>query len=420
VDAGGGAAGRRDAGTTADHVERDSAPGDASPDSKGNTGGGGGSGGAGSSGGAGGGGGAGGSGGFRHPGVMVSRAQLDFLKTKIAAGEAPWKAAFDKVAASKWAVAAYVPRPIAVVQCGAYSNPNVGCSEEMGDAIAAYTHALLWYFTADAAHAVKAIEIMNAWSATLKQHTDHNAPLQSAWASSVWPRAAEIIRYTYDGWAPGDVARFATLLRTVYLPLVEKGSGGNGNWELSMIEASMGIGVFLEDRAVFDKAVAMWRRRVPAYIYLESDGPLPVAPPSSGKDIISMWYGQTKFVDGLGQETCRDYGHLTGGFAALINAAETAHLQGIDLYGAEARRIVAGLEFNAQYLDGVAVPAWLCGGALKLGTNDTWEIAYNHFANRLGMALPHVKAVVAKIRPVGANHHMVWESLTHAGVGDPR
>ena len=260
---------------------------------------------------------------------------------------------------------------------------------------------------------------MNAWSATLTGHTDHNAPLQSAWASSVWPRAAEIIRYTSDRWASADVARFAHLLRTVYLPMVAKGSGGNGNWELSMVEASIGIGVFLDDRAVFDAGVAMWRRRVPAYIYLESDGPTPVPPPAGNKDIVSLWYGQTRFVDGLGQETCRDYGHLTGGFSAMINAAETAHIQGTDLHGAEARRIVAALEFNAQYLDGVAVPAWLCKGMLALQTNQTWEIAYNHYANRLGMSLPHVKNVVTKIRPVGATHHMVWESLTHAEVGAP-
>jgi hypothetical protein len=361
-----------------------------------------------------------GAGAFRHPGVMVSRAQLDFLKAKIAAGAAPWKAAFDKVKASKWAAPAYAPQPFAVVQCGAYSNPNVGCSEELSDAIAAYSQALLWYFTGDDAYAKKSVEIMNAWSAMLTQHTDHNAPLQSAWASSVWPRAAEIIRYTSTDWAAADVARFGKLLRTVYLPMVAKGSAGNGNWELSMIEAQLGIGVFLDDKAVFDAGVAMWRRRVPAYIYLTSDGPTPVAPPSSGKDIVAMWYGQTKYVDGLGQETCRDYGHLTGGFAAMIDAAETAHIQGVDLYGDEAKRIVAGLEFNAQYLDGVPVPAWLCGGALKLQTNDTWEIAYNHYANRLGMSLPHVKAVVSKIRPVGANHHMVWESLTHAEVGDPK
>src|SRR4029450_13615281 len=107
-------------------------------------------------------------------------------------------------------------------------------------------------------------------------------------------------------------------------------------------------------------------------------------------------------------------GHLTGGFAAMIKAAETAHLQGVDLFALEARRLAARFEFNAQYLDGVPVPAWLCKGALELQTNDTWEIGYNALANRLGAALPHTKAGVAKSRPTGATPHMVWESLTHA------
>src|SRR5204863_4454270 len=134
-------------------------------------------------------------------GVLVDSAQRDCEKAEIAGGAAPWKAAFAKARASKWGAPTYATQPLAVVQCGAYSNPNIGCSEELGDAIAAYTQALLWYFTGDATYAQKSVEIMNAWSAMLTGHTDHNAPLQSAWASEVWPRAAEIIRYTSDRWA---------------------------------------------------------------------------------------------------------------------------------------------------------------------------------------------------------------------------
>jgi hypothetical protein len=178
------------------------------------------------------------------------------------------------------------------------------------------------------------------------------------------------------------------MLRDVYLPKVIKGSGGNGNWELSMAEATMGIGVFLDESRHLRRRRRPVEAAGPAYIYLESDGPQPIPPPAGNKDLISLWYGQDKFVSGLGQETCRDYGHLTGGFAAMVNAAETAHVQGVDLFGLEAKRIAAGFEFNAQYLDGVPIPAWLCKGALQLQTNDTWEIGYNALANRLGMAMP--------------------------------
>ena len=37
----------------------------------------------------------------------------------------------------------------------------------------------------------------------------------------------------------------------------------NGNWELSMIEGMMGIGVFTENRTLFDHSVDMWKARVP-------------------------------------------------------------------------------------------------------------------------------------------------------------
>ena len=103
-------------------------------------------------------------------------------------------------------------------------------------------------------HAEKAIEIMNAWSATLQEHQGHNAPLQSSWVGSVFPRAAEIIRYTYRDWKPAEIERFGQMLRKAYLPYIEEGRPGfNGNWELSMIEAMTAIGVFLDDEHAVSK-----------------------------------------------------------------------------------------------------------------------------------------------------------------------
>jgi len=347
----------------------------------------------------------------------VNKEQLEFIKSKVSAGAQPWKGAYDRVRNSHYASLSYQPKPRATVECGSYSMPDNGCTEESEDSVAAYTQALLWYFTGNAAYATKSIQIMNAWSAVLKEHTDTNAPLQSAWTAAVLPRAAEIIRYTQSGWAAADVDRYAAMLRTIYLPQVVNGSRNNGNWELSMIEATIGIAVFLEDRAAFDQALSLWRARVPAYIYMTSDGPAPVEPPGGKSDMLSFWYGQTMYVDGLGQETCRDLWHLQMGFSSMINAAETARIQGVDLYSEESKRLVAGFEFNGQYLDGVPVPSWLCGGTVKLETAPTWEIGYNEFANRLGLSLPHTKNIIARIRPTDSSRQMSWETLTHAEVG---
>jgi hypothetical protein len=78
---------------------------------------------------------------FTHPGVLVSRAQLDTMRTRVNAGTQPQKRAYDAMLASRYASLSYTPHPRAVVECGPVSNPNLGCTDEREDAIAAYTHA---------------------------------------------------------------------------------------------------------------------------------------------------------------------------------------------------------------------------------------------------------------------------------------
>src|SRR5689334_4756481 len=90
---------------------------------------------------------------FAHPGVLVSRGQLDFVKQKVANREQPWLNAWNQMIGSRYAQLSRVPKPRATVECGSYSNPNNGCTDEREDAIAAYTDALAWYITGDAAYA---------------------------------------------------------------------------------------------------------------------------------------------------------------------------------------------------------------------------------------------------------------------------
>ncbi|MEU9157092.1 alginate lyase family protein [Streptomyces sp. NPDC048417] len=355
---------------------------------------------------------------FVHPGVTVSRAQLDFARTEVLAGAQPWKAAYDQMMASKYADLNRTPAPRATVECGSYSNPNYGCTDEREDAIAAYTDALAWYITKDARYAQKAIQIMDAWSATITSHTNSNAPLQTGWAGSSWPKAAEIIRYTYTGtWA--NEARFATMLRNVYLPTVIKGSNSNGNWELTMMEAAVGISVFLEDKASYDTAMAKFRTRTAAYVYLASDGSVPKTVPSQNLDttakIVSYWQGQSTFVTGLTQETCRDFTHTGYGISSISHVAETSRIQGQDLYGTDVgERLRQALGFQSKYQLGTAVPSWLCGGSLTLGLGPVTEVGYNALHNRLGIAMSNTQTLTQNNRPAGTNNLFVaWETLTH-------
>jgi hypothetical protein len=356
---------------------------------------------------------------FAHPGVLVSQAQLNFVRTQVNAGAQPWKAAFDAMTASSYASLTRTPTPFAVVECGSMSNPNIGCTNEREDAIAAYTDALAWFITRNTAYGTESIKLMDAWSATITSHTNSNAPLQSGWAGSVWARAAEIIRYTFTpGWT--NMSRFATMLRNVYLPVVLKGSNNNGNWELVMTEAAVGISVFLDDKTDYDAAMAKFLLRVPAYVYLSTDGPLPRTVPGSGlttsAQIIAYWQGQSTFVDGLTQETCRDFTHAGYGIASISDVAETSRIQGNDLYpGDIGTRLRFALGFQAKYELGAAVPSSLCGGTVHRGLGPVTEVGFNALGFRLGNSMTNTQTLTLQNRPAGTNNLFVaWETLTHA------
>jgi len=136
-----------------------------------------------------------------------------------------------------------------------------------------------------------------------------------------------------------------------------------------MMEAAIMIAVFLEDSTSYDQAMTKFLARVPAYIYLTSDGDLPVAPTGSSyttsEELIAYWYGQTTFVNGISQETCRDLEHTGYGVASISHVAETSRIQGRDLFVEETgTRLRYALGFHSNYALGAAVPSWLCGGTL--------------------------------------------------------
>jgi len=259
--------------------------------------------------------------------------------------------------------------------------------------------------------------LLNAYI-PLQKFNNSNAPLQAAWSALKWTRAAEIVRHTSTSWSASDISQFEGTLKRAHLPLIQNGSPSNGNWELSMIEGLLGIAVFLEDQTLFDRGINFWNQRVPAYFYYsETDGNKPKPAPRGNAD----WYGQTTFnksVDGIGQETCRDLGHLQFGLSSTLNAAATAITQGHDLFTPQKDRLVAGLEFNANLVNGVAPPHYVCGGKVDIGNKyPTFEIGYNHYHNKGGISMPHTEQYLTKhVREqsyLSDWHIAIWETLTH-------
>lgn len=352
---------------------------------------------------------------FVHPGVLIDGVTMESGRNSIEHGDKFKVAALTLLRDDRRASLGYEASPVSRVECGPYSKPDIGCSAEISDAQAAYSHALLWVYLKDERHARKAAEIMNAWSSTLSQgHALSNAPLQAAWAAQMWTRAAEIIAHTSDLWPASDVQKFKSYLLQQYLPDIQKmGHCLNGNWYASRVEAKMNIAIFTDRRDLYDSAVREWRERVPAYIYAPGDGKGPLPDPECNKNLNTHWHGQSLLAPGVTQETCRDLTHTAMGLSAISNAAETDRIQGGTLFQDSAYRLVAAMEFHSTVLNRKQPPEWLCGGKLSARLSGTLEISYAYYAGVLGVSMPQTAKWLSHNRPSRGTLHMLWETLTH-------
>lgn len=340
---------------------------------------------------------------FVHPGLLHSREELVFIKQKIAAGEEPWKTAWGKLRASESAALNYKPRPRAEVVRGPYNNPNIGSSELSDDSAAAYTHALQWCLTGNNAHARKAIEILNAWSATLKKVSGHDTKLLIGMTGVEFCNAAELLRHTNTDWLKPDQERFERLLReTFYPPIKDFFPAANGNWDASMIQTMLAMGVLLDDRAMFQRA---------ADYYLKG----------GGNGAIQNYFN----AFGECQESGRDQAHTQMGLGFLGCAAEMAWKQGVDLYGASSNRLALGFEYTAKYNLGHDVPYEPYRSFDGKYFNRTispegrgrfapiYERIVYHYHGRKNLEMPFSREVIARNQADGRSGgaHVPWGSL---------
>jgi len=405
---------------------------------------------------------------FVHPGIFLDKTQLDLVKAKLTAHTDPWytqsasmstKTTIDGYA-QVYSSLSYAPHPVSTIDCSVNNPQSVSvCTSMVEDAVAAYTDALLYYYGnkgSTDAYAQKAIDIINQWSGTVSSWNGTQAQLEIAWAAEMFPRAAEILRYTYsvpNGETTLNLSNFNSMLN-VFLPAINSdttpaAASSNGNWRLAMIDGQMNIAVFTDDHTMYSTALARWRAAVPAYIYLPSDGASPVAPPGgtyTTQQVKCYWAGAGspasscssfagfQYVDGMVQETCRDASHVSLGMSALVYAARTATIQGTDLFNEQKTRLTDALNFttayNAAYLNGLngtagTWPTSPCGGppngssggtggvGYELGAWETWN---SELSNRLGVTLdPSVLYYIqndVRAKSYKAFSNTAWESVT--------
>ncbi|CAM1502478.1 Fc.00g044620.m01.CDS01 [Cosmosporella sp. VM-42] len=362
---------------------------------------------------------------FKHPGIFISKAQLDHAKSNI--NNAPYAAALKDLNGVWYASSSWQPKPVANVVCtGNGVGGEVGCAERRTDGLSAYANALRWAVTGDKASAQGAIRILDAWSSTLKSQVPNEAwppqvGLDSGWVTSTFTRAAEILKYTNAGWSQSGQDAFKNMLLKLYLPelLVPKADNPN-NVELVMLEAVMNIAVYTDDRTLYNSVLPRIAEMAASYIYIDGDKNKMPNPPlwtvkknyySTEAGLRSLWrLPEGQFVHGQMMETCRDLPHASYGLASISHMMETAYIQGNDLYGSNtAERLKAALEKHAA-----SNFSGMCNGRKPTGTMEyVLEPVLNAFQRR-GEAPSYKATYVNANRPAKQNSVFVgFETLTH-------
>ncbi len=314
---------------------------------------------------------------FVHPGMAQNRQDLDYMKKMVLAGTQPYKDAFERL--KSITPLSFKPQPFTHISVGSYGANSQGGSQLSRSADMAYNCALLWYITGDKAYADKAIEILNAWSPVLWDFDDNNAKLNVGLTSYYFLNTAEILKNTNSGWKAKDIEQFKRMIVGPYYQTIKDFfTEANGNWDGSMINSMMCMGVFLDDHVMFNRAVERFYH----------------GPNNSGI---------TKYVypSGQIQETLRDWGHVQLGIGEFEKAAQIAWTQGLDFYGAAGNRLALAYEYTSKYMLGEDVPVYGIISVRERGQNfrDIYEAIYQHYQAE-GIEMPYTARVIKeKTRP---------------------
>lgn len=319
-----------------------------------------------------------------HPGLLNTKEELDWTKSKIAAGEQPWKKAFDDIKSS--VSFNYKNRAMAVLS-------DQGKSDLwMDDCNKAYDYAMLWYYSEDQRYADEAIKIFNAWTILKEEHNNLNIQ----WAGGDLYAAAEIILHSNAGWKTADVDKFKQWSRDFILPVLLGRPEWKHNAQQTNIRTLMMVYIFLDDKKGFNDELAEWRHYTPIYIS----------------------------PDGTTNETCRDGHHVNYGVEGTLQSAQVAWNQGVDLFSEQKDRLRNFMHLHSGwYTLDIPIPSDICANdghkeaglmpcAGRPGTS-RWhnppcrdddmllrDKTHAHLVHRLGMSLPYSSKYNDNIRGV--------------------
>lgn len=373
---------------------------------------------------------------FLHPGTHFTQAGLDEQKARITAGTHTAGVTFSELA-SRWPATPRTPAGPAYLDSRA--GWHTGWTELAADADAAYEHAMMWAMTGQAVYAENVIAVLDAWDGAEVSSASHNA-LGAGLQLAAFFQAIDLLKHYdggYSGWDASVEANFmGWVFDSMFIHLEGRNHVGASNWETNLIRTNLTLAILLDNRYQFDRFVELWKRNI-------------------SRTVQSAPWGENG-------ETCRDFPHALMNLSGHVGAAEIAWAQGVDLYSWSSTaprvhtptgvsytdadflgyRLANIVDYHAQiynvgqsttpfpininnhaHWDGVI--NWdngpVNGAVGEVGRVGGFEVAYNHYKNRLGVELPALKQRIDYTRANNARDGLVhasgWGTITHADLG---
>ncbi|MGC4089934.1 MAG: DUF5010 C-terminal domain-containing protein [Polyangiaceae bacterium] len=236
----------------------------------------------------------------------------------------------------------------------------------------------------DERHAQKAIAIFNAWKGLTEMAGGGTEPLNAGLYAWKLLEAAEIVRATSTLWSAADVQAFSSMLvypgysqtavpgslsasnGTFYWRIYNGDPGRHGNQDLIAWRALITMGVFLDNRVMFERALRYFK----GLPHRADDLPYPSGPSPSGAQVDDNQYFTTYqatrgssaadygyngvlehyiWENGQCQESSRDQQHAFFGLGIAAGIAEVAWTQGDAVWNSLEQRLLKGFEFSARY-----------------------------------------------------------------------
>ena len=322
------------------------------------------------------------------------------IKEQLAANNPAVVAGYENLKSNEWSQSTVNTYPVETIKRGISGDENY--INAARGAHAAYLNALRWKISGDAAHANKAVQILNSWAnVTTGLGGNTNVSLASGLYGYEFANAAELMR-DYSGWKASDFQKFQRWMLSVWYPYCydfltrrhdtwSAGTPGHywSNWGLCNTLAVMSIGILCDDEFIYNQGVAFYKydkvgtfKEDPSLAYVDNWGLteyignlVPVVHPDE-----RGVYG----VLGQMQESGRDQGHATMALGLAVDICQTAWNQGDDLFGYMDNRLLAGIEYLAAYNSGTDDLPWTNYWYHDVRTTlaNSWKQTFNNEGGR--------------------------------------